>query len=1194
MKRGEAVLFVFLVAALGLRAQTATGRLAGTVVDPAGLAVAGAAVAVKGEATPISLTTTTNATGAFSFPDVPPGEYSIEVSAAGFRRQLVRRFKVDVAKENVLAPLRLEIGTVAETVEVKAEVGQVQTTNAEVAATVTMHQIQHLPLTERDPLSLIHLQAGVVFNGRVASVINGQRTSFSNVTLDGINIQDNFIRANALNFIPNRLLLDEVVEFTITNQNANPALGLGSSQVNFITRSGTNQYHGSAYWYNRNNAFAANEWFSNKSGTPKPRLNLNQFGGSLGGPILRDKLLFYANYEGYRNHQQALANTVVLTSNARNGIFTYRDAANRLLRVNVLSLAGVRADPRATELLARVPGPENINNFDAGDSDVALLRNTAGYRFNVRDNTIRDNGTLRLDYVRSPRHLFSGTYRYNWELVDRADAGNGFHRIPVVNNDGRVKFLSVAWRWTPRPNWTNELRGGMNLAPGKFYSDEQIGTQVFEGFVYTNPVVGFRPQGRDTNTYQYMDNATWQRGRHELRFGGQLQRVNASPYDHGGLLPAYGIGISLSNPRGFDTLPGENVSGEEIDGANALLATLGGIVGSAAQLFNIRDRESGFVEGLEYRRRYYLNNYAFYGQDAWKLGRRLTLNLGVRWEYTGRFDERDGLMLGPIFTSVGVRGTLLSNATLDFAGHRVNRPLYNKDLNNFAPNVGIAWDPFGDGKTAVRAGYTVSFVNDEIMSTNDNATGANDGLISQLSLPDISSTMSGTLPTFRVPQFRVPRLASDNFDLNPGAALFALDPKLRAPYVQQWAIGVQRQVMRDTVVEVRYVGNHGTSLLRGFDFNQVIVRENGFLDDFIRARNNGFLAQARLGRFIPTYNPGIPGSQPLTVFPQMVSDPFLGPGLILHPVIQSLLRSGEPGQLAAVYYVNGLEGRVRFVPNTNTFVADLVTNQSHSTYNALQMEVRRRSASGVEFQANYTFSKVLTDSSGNQVRFDPYLDFRNGSIERSRADFDLTHVFNVNFILPLPMGKGHRLRRAKLDRLLSDWTLGSIVGWQSGAPLSLLSGRGTLNRTTRSGQNTAMTSLTRAELDRIVKLRMTGDGPFLIAASAINPRDNSGVAPDGEPAFNGQVFFHPGPGELGVLQRRLFSGPSAFGLDLKINKDIAINESRRLRIEATFTNLLNHPVFFAGSQAIGSTQFGRLSSVLVGARVTQFGLRYSW
>ncbi len=249
--------------------------------------------------------------------DLAAGTYAVEIEAPGFRRHVARRVKVDIAGETSLPPVRLAVGEISEVVEVEAGVSQVQTTTAELTSTITKEQIQHLPLIGRNPLSLVSLQAGTAFAGANPTVINGMRTSFSSVTLDGINIQDNFIRSNALDFIPNRVLIDQISEFTITTQNGSSAVGGGSSQVNFSTPSGINDFHGNAYLHNRNSKFSANEWFSNKTALPKPFLNLNQFGGSLSGPIVKNKLLFYTNYEGFRQRAETLVNSVILTPEAR-------------------------------------------------------------------------------------------------------------------------------------------------------------------------------------------------------------------------------------------------------------------------------------------------------------------------------------------------------------------------------------------------------------------------------------------------------------------------------------------------------------------------------------------------------------------------------------------------------------------------------------------------------------------------------------------------------------------------------------------------------------------------------------------------------------------------------------------------------------------------------------------------------------
>jgi hypothetical protein len=1186
-----ALVWIFAAAAR-VDGQTATGRISGTVLDPTHAAVGDAQVIVRSESSGAATNSISSASGAFSVVDLAAGRYTIEVDVPGFRGHVVSGVKVDVASETSLPPIVLELGEVTDSVEVVADASQVQTTNAELTSTVTMEQIERLPIIGRNALSLIHLQAGVANAGAHPTVINGQRTSFSNVTLDGINIQDNFIRDNALDFNPNRTLIDQVNEFTITTQNGNSAAGNGASQVNFTTRSGTNEYHGNLYWHNRNSALSAGEWFSNRQGLPKPFLNWNQFGASLGGPIIRNKLLFYTNYEGFRQRAETLVNTTILTSDAARGVFTYSDDNERTQKVNVLRAMGLEADPKAEEIRSRIPAARQINNFDVGDSDRDLLRNTAGYRYLAQNNEDRDASTTRFDMVLSSAHLLSGTYQYTREQGDRPDLANGFHRAPVIQNFIHTNLLSLGWRWSPDPFLSNELRGGFNLVPGDFRTTENRAEPLISGFLYTNPTVNFDPQGRYTDTFNLSDNVSWLLGNHSFRFGGSLQQVRVENFNWAGTIRSFGLGIGFDSQFALDTsfFPG-GISADDFGTANALLATLSGLIDIGAQTFNTIDAGTGYVPGQELRRNYSLNTGALYVQDNWRLRPRLTLNLGVRWDYQGRFDERDGLLLNPVSGPEGMIATLLSNATLDFAGSKVGRPLYALDRNNVAPNLGIAYDLFGDGKTALRAGYSINYVIDEILSAGDNATSQNQGLQGDPNRRTLDLRLSDSLPTFDTPEFKIPRTASENQEIDPAAAIFTIDPRLRTPYVQQWNIGVQHEIARNTVVDIAYVGNKGTKLLRGFDYNQVIINENGFLADFLRARSNAQLAQQRTGEFDPEFNPLIVGSQPLSFFPRLDRE-----GLLSDSLVRSLIETGEPGQLAALYIINDFTaGRdVDFRLNRNTFVADMITNYSNSSYHALQLEVRRRVSSGLQFQANYTFGKTLTDSSGTQVRFDPFLDIDQAGLERARAEFDVNHVFNANFIWPLPFGAEFGRSYGKLDKLVAGWTLSSILTWQSGAPLTIASGRGTLNRTARSGQNTAVSSLTRDQLDETVGFRMTGDGPFFIAAGAINPRDNSGVAPDGEAPFAGQAFFHPEAGQVGNLQRRMFTGPSAFVFDLALDKDLRLTESQQLRFGARIQNLLNHPSFISGNHFLDSTQFGRITDVVVGARVVEFQLRYSF
>ncbi len=1157
--------------------------MSGTVLDPSDAAIPGADVVVRSESTGTTTNLVSNAVGAFATGALAPGYYTVEVSADGFRSHTVQSLKVDVARETSVPPIVLEIGVATETVIVEGGVNQVQTTNAEVSSIVTSEQIKELPLIGRDPLLFVRLQAGVGFNGATATTINGQRTSFSTVTIDGINVQDNFIRRNALDYLASRTLLDQVGEFSVISQNGSPAIGGGASHVSFTTSSGGPEFHGNGYWHMRNDNLAAAPWFSNRQGLEKPELRINQFGGSVGGPIVRNKAFFFANFESLRDRRESLVNATILTPDAARGVVSYVDLGGALRQVNVLDIHGLQADPEMAQVISQIPAPSEINNFDVGDSSSERQLNTAGYRFLTRDNGERDSLTTRGDWNLTSRDALTVTYKYSQEGNDRPDAGVGYNEIPPVRDIIHTNFLSAGWRTTPGPRWTNEVRIGFNLAPGDFRNSSPPEDYILTGTLFSNPAVNFLDQGRATDTYNYRNDSIAQLGRHTLRFGFDAQQVRVNSFNDAGTLPQMSLGVgaqSIYQLPGF-FFPGGIATGD-LGTAQSILASISGIISSATQTFNVRDQSSGFVDGQGERRRYRYDMVSGYGQDSFRLSPRVTVNIGLRWEYQGRLDERDGLMLQPVQAHGTLIETLLSDAELDFAGSAAGRSLWQPDRNNLAPNVGLAWDVFGDGTTALRAGYSINYVNDEIIQAADNAAAANSGLQGQTVLQNLDAFLADGPVPLDAPEYSVPRRVSQNQLIDPFSAVFGIDPKLRSPYVQQWNFSLQRNVGWQTVVEARYLGNKGTKLIRAFDYNQVIVRENGFVDDVIRARNNGFLAMESSGVFNPSHNPGLEGSQELQVFPLLPNSGFLG-----FPIIQELIRQGEVGTLARIYITNDLVGdQVRFRHNQNAFVADMVTNYSNSSYHALQLQVRRRAVKGLQFQTNYSFSKVLTDSSGTAVRFDPFLDIQQPSLERARATFDINHVLNANAVWTLPF-------RTK-DRLRDGWTVASILVWQSGAPFSILSGRGTLNRRGRSGPNTASTSLTKRQLDHIVRFRMTDDGPFSIAAGAINPRDNSGVAVDGTDPFLGQVFFHPGPGELGTLQRRLFSGPSVFTLDFSLSKSIRIKENHLVKVGARVENILNHPTFFAGSESIGSAQFGRIVSTLSAPRRIELMFRYEF
>src|SRR5262249_36432829 len=361
-----------------------------------------------------------------------------------------------------------------------------------------------------------------------------------------------------------------------------------------------------------------------------------------------------------------------------------------------------------------------------------------------------------------------------------------------------------------------------------------------------------------------------------------------------------------------------------------------------------------------------------------------------------------------------------------------------------------------------------SYVIDNNITTLDNA--ASRGFSQAITLNGTSGTLGHGVPVVPIPSFHLPQTSIENFRQNPAFALFTFDPNLRVPYVQQWNVGVQHEILKDTVLEARYVGNRGTKLTRAIDVNQQRIFANGFFQDFQRAMFNFNNCG---GRVNPTAAL-CPNRQPLQLLPSF------GAFALNQQTFLTAVRQGEPARALDFYILNkafffsGFGGEAfgstqtinPYLPNPSTYVADYIGNGAYSDYNALQVEIRRRPTRGLDFQANYTWSKALTDYEGSSTNFSGLLDLTLGNvIEKRRANNDLTHVFKANAGYELPFGDGRRwVNTGFVGSVLSGMKVRGIFRAQSGRPISFISARGSLNRTGRSGLNTVNTNLTIDEL----------------------------------------------------------------------------------------------------------------------------------
>jgi hypothetical protein len=794
----------FVLTATALVAQTFRGTILGTVTDASGAVISGASVKIHNVNTGQDRATQTSADGSYTVSELPIGTYTVTVSQTGFQTSVTSSVTVDVGVERRVE-IALKPGQVTEQVEVSGEtLPQVETTTNDLGGVITAATVENLPVNGRDYTKLIYLNPGVSGSPDQISdspgsfgefSMNGARGRSNNYMIDGTDMNDGYRNDPAINEAgvfgtPSTILpLDAIAEVNVIS-NFQPEYGRNAGAVvNIVTKSGTNALHGTAAEYFRNDALDARNYF-NTVGQPKAPFHNNQYGGSLGGPIIKNKTFFYADYEG----QQEPVGVVTLAC--------VPDPAQ-------IAAYGGATNPVTASLLARNPWPApNIPGTFGG----TLVGSEGSGCPNGPNSSVVSPSFNRLtsfiakiDQEFNPSNRLTGRYFFgdsvqSFPLALTASGG----QLPGFNTytPTRVQLVSISYVHTIGSNKVNDLRYGWNrFAEGFFPGDQSfapssIGLNTGTGAADQGlPIIlmgGFAqlgatssvPRHRVDSNNQVLDSFSWKLGRHDLKFGADFHRTSVQQY--------------------FDKY------------FRGRLKFNGNTLGTPLQDFLAGDVDSGFQYFGDSTRHTFENNFGFYFQDSYRLTPRLTLNYGLRWDYFGVIGEKNNLLSN--ITSVSP-ATGTGTFTLTQVGQPGLSKLYNPDYRNFAPRIGLAWDMSGKGTSVIRAGYGIffdSFSQDMVLGHlpyapffDPGPAYNNVGPAPILSTGAVGGTIVSGSPVY-----------APSTTCNYECDVFGFARNIKTPYMENYNLNFQQQLTSKTMLQIGYVGSQGHRLWRFFDLNQ--------------------------------------------------------------------------------------------------------------------------------------------------------------------------------------------------------------------------------------------------------------------------------------------------------------------------------------------------------------------------------------
>jgi hypothetical protein len=1065
-----ALAFALVVCGAATFAQQGASTIRGTVTDPTGAVVPGAKVRITNLATNQVREQTTSSAGTFNFELIPVGDYKVEIEATGF-------------KKKVITPLRALVGSIAEvkgemevgdissvvTVEATSTAIQINTQDASLGNNIVSQQIIQLPMEARNVGALLTLQPGVTGAPGAEGYVSGARSDQSNITLDGVDINE--AQTNSLGSPVLRLNSEAIEEFKVTTVNANANQGRSSAaQINLVTKSGSNQFKGSLFYYHRNTIFTANDFFSNRSGTDRAKLLRNVYGGTVGGPIAKDKLFFFYSYEGRKDRSDTTLTRVVPLANLGQGIInvdvancsasscpTYRVTVNSTDLATIFpSLLGV--NPTAVSVLAAAASAYPANDTSQGDT-----QNTGGYRFNVGTPVNLGSHVAKLDWnitsnmttsVRMTR-IFD-TYGLTPQFPDTPPAALWEHPWG----------MALAHTWQFKSNWTNSFRYGFTRQAFTQIGDSTDNSISFR-FVFS-PRRFVRDISRKTPVHNFVNDVSYVRGTHTINFGTNIRLIRnnretfANSYDSAITNPSFYLGggnvISvpvrnyLRTQLGQSTLVLRNNSSVQ----NAATALLGRFTQYGANfLFDSNGQPLSF--GDPSVRGFATEEYDLYAMDTWKITRNITLTYGLRYGISRPVYERTGFEVKPnmpLNEFLARRAESANNGvnysqrlTIDRSGPSNDRsPMYKWDKNNFQPRVAVAWSPnidwgpakflFGEGgKSVIRVGFAmtndyygqalaVAFdLNNTLGFSTSSQIQANTFNTSTAPPPLFTGFNQDirTLPFITTPPPLVFPLVMSDQDPNGYSRRIesSLDEGLVAPKNYVYNLTFERELPKGFMVQASYVARLGRNLLASRDVMSLSNLRDPVSGQTWYEAATILEQQRQLGTPIANI-------QPIPWFENMLPAGYIN-------VLDACAVCGWTGwfpltlsNTQAVYgqafdfwandwtdiqaEIEAALGQFLFFHPQWGALSSWGTI-ANSNYHGGSLSVRQRTRD-LQWDFNYTFSHSLDDASGLQTSGTYGSSFiLNPFLQQDNyghSDFDIRHQINANFIYELPFGRGKR------------------------------------------------------------------------------------------------------------------------------------------------------------------------------------------